>query len=359
MPPQTRSNIPMTNDTQEIHVRENDLHNAEKLLDMICGNWRTQAIGVAVELRIFDLLTTGPKTIDELARNTRAATDPLRRFMRALVTLELVTEQDSVFRSTELGRMLSRDAPDSLWAWGEWYAKHIWTTWGNLLYSVQTGESARKMLAGLRGYDHVTHDAEAAFVFNMSMTQMSLLVTQALLQKYQFPEHSVMVDVGGGYGELLVGILDRYPRTKGVLMDLEHAIEGAKTRLATTAVFPRITYHISDFFQAVPTGGDYYLLKSILHNWNDERAALILSNIRKAMKLDSTLLCLERLIPDAVTPSFEDRNAVRSDLNMLVGFGGRERSLPELRSLFLEAGLKVRRTIQLSGGYCVVEGACG
>ena len=339
-------------------MSEAEQRNAAKLLEMICGNWRTQAIGVAVELRIFDLLATGPKTIAELASKTQCVADSLQRFMRALVTIELVTQKDETFALTELGQMLNRDAPVSLWAWGEWYAKHIWTTWGNLLYSVKTGESARKMLAGLRGYDHVANDAEAAFVFNVSMTQMSYLVTQALLEHYQFDEAARVIDVGGGYGEVLVGILEKYPAATGVLFDLEHAIEGAKTRLANHRVSSRIEFSVGDFFQGVPSNGDYYLLKSILHNWNNDRAAAILSNIRKAMQPGTKLLCLERMISDVVTPCLEDRATARSDLNMLVGFGGRERTIEEMAALLRKSGLQVGNIVRLTSEFSVVEGLC-
>lgn len=339
-------------------MSEAEQRNAAKLLEMICGNWRTQAIGVAVELRIFDYLASGPKTIAELAGKTQCVPDSLHRFMRALSTLELVTQQGESFALTELGQMLSRDAPVSLWAWGEWYAKHIWTTWGNLLYSVKTGESARKMLAGLRGYDHVAHDAEAAFVFNVSMTQMSYLVTQALLEHYPFDAAARVVDVGGGYGEVLVGILEKYPAVTGVLFDLDHAIDGARTRLANQRVHDRIAFTAGDFFQGVPGDGDYYVLKSILHNWNNERAVVILSNIRRAMQPGARLLCLERMIADVVTPCLEDRATARSDLNMLVGFGGRERTIEEMRALLCQAGLQVANVVRLTSEFSVVEGIC-
>jgi DNA-binding HxlR family transcriptional regulator/ubiquinone/menaquinone biosynthesis C-methylase UbiE len=330
--------------------------NAAKLLDMITGNWRTQVIGVAVELRIFDLLDGGPKTLSHLTQATQCTPDSLYRFMRALVTLELVTSTADIYESTELGQLLSRSAPNSLWAWGEWYAKHLWATWGNLSYSIKTGGSARKMLAGLQGYDHVTRDADAAYVFNTSMTQLSLLVTEAMLEKYKFSEDALIVDVGGGYGEVLHGILENYPQATGILFDLQHAIEGAQNRLPDDNVRARMTFRIGDFFTQVPQGGNYYILKSILHNWADDRAEVLLTSIRRAMPSKSKLICLERLLPDDLTSSLLHQNGIRSDLNMLVGYGGRERTKSEIDKLFAKVGLRVGNILHFSNGYTLVEG---
>ena len=183
-----------------------------------------------------------------------------------------------------MGALLRADAPDSLRAWAIHCGKYLWPAWGRLAESVRTGTSDRKRASGTDDFGHLEHDPDAAAVFNRAMVEITRLIAQEVTRVVDFSRMVRVVDVGGGYGELLAAILGANPRLHGVLFDLPHAVDAASAPLAQAGVAARCELVAGSFFDSVPAGADAYLLKSVLHNWDDERCALILRNCRHAMR---------------------------------------------------------------------------
>ncbi|MCW5605370.1 MAG: methyltransferase, partial [Burkholderiales bacterium] len=275
-----------------------------RLLELIAGGWTTQALFVAVHLGLADLLAEKRSTSAELAVATGAHAPSLHRLLRALATLGICREcGDGRFEITDMGALLGVGSPHSLRAWTIWSGTHMWPVWGNLLYSVQTGKSARALLTGASAFQHLEEDADAAAVFNQALVELTRLVSRSVVQAYDFSGLQRIVDVGGGHGELLASILKAYPTASGVLFDLPHAASGARAHLAAAGVAERCTFVEGDFFVSVPPGADAYLLKSVLHDWNDEDGTRILACCRRAMHDAAVLLLVERVVPEKLEVS--------------------------------------------------------
>src|SRR5882762_2247748 len=326
-----------------------DPPSVSKLLDIIGGSWMSQAVYVAAELRIADLLAGEPKRVDELAKAAECHAPSLQRLMSGLASLGICVErEDGRFDLTPM---------DSLRSWAIVWGKLQWPVWGNLLHSVRTGESARKLIKGTEGYEHLARDAESAAVFNRAMTEITRLVASEVARVYDFSGARRIVDIGGGYGELLVAILKAHPKARGTVVDLPHASEGAKLYARDAGVAERCEFVAGDFFDSVPPGGDAYLLKSVLHNWNDEKSALILRNCGRAMPRDAKLLLVERIFPARVGVSSAHQAVARSDLNMLVGPGGHERTEVEFRNLLGAAGFTPAEVFASATEFSIIESA--
>ena len=277
--------------------------------------------------------------------------------MRALASLGLCAEQeDGSFELTSMGSLLRTDAPSSVRSWAIWCGRYQWPVWGNLLYSVKTGENARTLVTGRKGYEHLDRDPEAASIFNRAMVELTQLVAGEVAHVYEFSAVRRLVDVGGGYGELLSVILAAHPKMHGILFDLPHAVDGAAARLAKAGVSQRCEIVAGSFFESVPSGGDVYLLKSVLHNWDDDRSSVILGNCRRAMSKEGKLVLVERVMPARMKGSAAERATARTDLNMLVGLGGRERTEVEFAALLASSGFKAARFLSTALDFSVIEG---
>lgn len=333
-----------------------DLRNASEFLDRICNGILLPAAYVAAELRLADLLANGSRNVDELAGETGSHAPSLHRLLRALASLDLCTEcEDRTFALTSMGSPLRKDAPGSLRSWILWWGRYQWPLWGNLLHSVRTGESARKLVTGADGFGQLERDADAASVFNRAMAEYTRLVAAGVVRAYDFGGMRRIVDVGGGYGALLAAILEAQPGARGVLFDLSHAIEGARSNLAEAGLAHCCEFIAGNFFESVPENGDAYLLKAVIHDWNDERSAVILSNCRRAIPPAGKLLLVERIMPDRLEASAPHRAIARADLNMLIGPGGRERTEADFRSLLLSSGFNLTRIVPTTLEYSVLE----
>jgi DNA-binding HxlR family transcriptional regulator len=335
-----------------------DLSGASRLLEIIGGSWMSQVVYVAAELRIADLLAGEPKRVDELAKAAECHAPSLARLMRGLASLGICIErEDGRFDLTPMGSLLCSDRLNSLRSWAIVWGKNQWPVWAHLLHSVRTGESARKLVKGTEGYDHLAHDAAAAAAFNRAMTEITRLVASEVARVYDFSGAKRIVDVGGGYGELLVAILKAHPEARGIVVDLPHASEGAKLYAREARVAERCEFIVGDFFESVPPAGDAYLLKSVLHNWNDEKSAVILRNCRRAMSQSAKLLLVERLALARMEVSCKAQAVARADLNMLVGPGGRERTEVEFRNLLGAAGFTPVEVFATATEFSIIEGA--
>ena len=304
----------------------------EELLRLVNGYQISQAIHVAAALGVADRLAGGARSVEDLARATDTDPPSLYRLLRALASIGVLDEQrDRRFALTALGDGLRSDATGSLAAWAAFVGRpYHWGAWSNLLHSVRTGENAFGALHGVDVWTYRREHPEEAGVFDAAMTALARRVTAAVLDAYDFGRHGVVVDVGGGHGALLAAILERHAKVQGVLFDQPAVVAGA-------APIERCRVVPGSFFESVPEGADAYVLKAVLHDWDDEPAVAILRTCRRAAPAGSSVLVVERRLgaPDA------DPAAAFSDLNMLVGPGGRERTLEEYEVLLEAAGFRL------------------
>lgn len=321
---------------------------SEHFQSILTGNWKTQALYVAAELRIADLLADRPRTSAEIASSTNTHPASLHRLLRALSSFGICAERpDGRFVLSTLGALLRDDSPHSLRAWTLWWGKHLWPVWGNLLYSVQTGESARKLLFGTEGFTHLDRDPEAADTFYRMTIELTRETAQFLVQAYDFSDIKTVVDVGGGYGEMLAYVLEANPGVSGTLFDLPYAAVGAAQnfRQNHAELYARCTFIPGDFFESVPPGADIYILKSVIHDWNAEKSIRILMSCRRAMTEHSRLLIIEPIIPEgSVEVSFQETLWCH-DLTMLAAHGAQERSKTEFADLAKAADLRITRIV--------------
>jgi hypothetical protein len=307
-----------------------------------------------------DRLAQGARTTKDLADGATCHEPSLRRLLRALASLGLCDEnEDGTFAPTALGSLLESDTPDSLQAYALRYGRHQWPAWGKLLYSVTTGKCARTVFDGTAGFEHLEQDAETAVTYHRAMAEVTRRIAQAVVPAYDFSKFRRVVDIGGGYGEMLIAILRACPATFGVLFDRPAALAGAMRHLQKAGVADRCDTVSGDFFESVPAGADGYLLKSVLHDWDDELASLILKRCHEAMRKDAKLLIVECLMPERMEASILNRDAARSDLNMLVMLGGRERTANEYRSLLQSAGFSVTGIGAAELNFSVIEAIPG
>lgn len=323
------------------------------LLQMVTGYWVSQSIYVAARLGIADLLQTGAKTSDELAREVGAHGPTLYRVLRALAGLGIFAEDENRrFSLTPLAEPL-RTGPNSLRAMAiHMIEEASWDAWGKLLESVRTGEAGFKLAHGMEVFPYYAAHPESMEPFNEAMTNFSEAVIEALVPAYDFSSIKKLVDVGGGHGSLLAAILKANPNLRGVLFDLPRAVEGASKRMEMENVADRAELVAGDFFESVPPGGDAYLMKLIIHDWDDERAVKILSNCHAAMADGGKLLLIESVVPSGNEPSFSKG----MDLQMLIMTGGRERTESEYRELFAAGGFTLTRVIPTESPMSIIEG---
>lgn len=324
---------------------------------MVLGFRATCLLYVAAELGPADLLAGGPRDSAALAAETGASPDALHRLPRGLAQAGVFQALgDGRFALTPVGECLRSDAPGSQRDLARLVGHDaFWRAWGDLLHSVRTGETA---FAHAHGYGLFAHlAAEPDFVprFNRGMAGSSQAVIDALIAAYDFGRFASIVDVGGGTGSLLTSILRTYPGPRGVLFDLPHSRERAEAAVATAGIADRCAFTGGDFFATVPAGGDAYILKLVLHDWDDERATAIPEQCRQAMSPAGTLLVMEHLLP--ATDDLPALDAVMMDLNMLVLAGGRERSAAELERLLARAGLRLSRVTPTTSPLSIVEAA--
>jgi orsellinic acid C2-O-methyltransferase len=330
-----------------------------RLMELINAGWTTQAVAAACEFDLPERLAHGPRTADELALDARVDADALARLLRALTTLEICEEQAlGTFTLGRLGHLLLRDHAQGLRHWAMLNGGPLWARWGALTDKVRTGNAALHDEGSVERFRRLESDGREAALFHGAMTELSRRLGGSLADALVVPEGALVVDVGGGSGELLASVLARHCSARGILFDLAHALAHAPSLLRCHDVHERCALQEGSFFEGVPLQGDLYLMKSVLHDWGDEQAALILDRCRQAMKPGSRLVLVERPLPERVGTTPEDRALARSDLNMLVGLAGRERTLAQYSSLIERAGLVLQRTQKLAAGFSAIEVVC-
>ena len=313
---------------------------AETLRRLTIGYQVSQAVHVAATLGIADLLAEGSRAVDELASSTGSHPDALYRLLRALASIGILYEEPGrTFSLTEVGGCLRSDSPDSLAGWALYVGRpYYWNAWAHLLDSVQTGENAFRSVNGMSIWEYRADHPEESAIFDGAMTALTRRVNSSLIESYDFERFETVVDVGGGHGVLLAALLAEHPAMQGVLFDQPHVVALAHDLLDAAGVADRCQVIGGSFFESVPEGGDAYLLKAIIHDWEDEEAVAILEACRNAMRADATLLVVERIL---AAPN-EGPAAKFSDLNMLVGPGGRERTVEDFAALFGASGFRLQ-----------------
>jgi SAM-dependent methyltransferase len=325
------------------HVRpvrqHNEHHLREVLREQIMGFRATQMIHVAAKLGLADLLAAGPRPVEELAAMAGAEPQALHRLLRALASLGIFAEDPAGdFVLTPQAELLRSDVQGSLRDVALLYGEDwLWQAYGNMTHSVRTGAPAFTKTHGQPFYGYLHAHPRAAARFNAAMTGFSSHETAAILEAYDFSAVRRVVDIGGGHGALLAALLRAHPQMSGTLFDLPSVLAGAASVLGEMGERARTV--AGDFFDEAPTGADLYVMKSVLHNWDDTDAQRILSTCRAAMAPEARLLVIERVVPDGNAPA----EAKLFDINMLVVAGGRERTEPEYRRLFEQAGLALTR----------------
>jgi len=324
-----------------------------QMLQIISGFWVSRAIYAIAKLGIPDLLKTGPKTAEQLASATKMHAPSLFRVLRALVSVGILNSAEGGrFSQTPLSETLVTDAPGTL----RWFAvselgQEHYPAWGNLMHSVKTGEIAFDNFFGVDVWNYFQHNPEDAAIFNNSMSNMTAATNEAITSRYDFSGFDTIVDVGGGHGGLITGILKTNPELKGVLFDAEEVIQGARPKLEAAGVADRCETVAGNFFMSVPAGGNAYILKWIIHDWNDEKAITILRNCRNQMPENAKLILIDCVVPETDEPDFSKF----IDLNMLVMTGGKERTAKEFDELLSAAGFKLLRVIPTDLPTAIVE----
>lgn len=325
----------------------------EAVLQMLSGLWVSQAIQVAAKLGLADLVGNEPKTVVELAQAGGTHAPSLYRLLRSLAGLGIFAEvEDGEFVATPLSDTLRKDLPGSLRGFAvAAYGQEHYKAWGNLLHSVQTGGIAFDDFFGQSVWEYYAWHPEDAAVFNDAMTGLTESVNAAVVAAYDFSDFRKVADIGGGHGALLAAILKTNPKMQGVVFDQPHVVDGATARLEAEGVLNRCDIEGGDFFKAVSAGADAYVMKFIIHDWDDEKSIKIMKNIRRAMAEDGKLILIEDLVPAGNTPS----PAKWMDLNMMVMTGGCERTEAEFAELFAAAGFKLNRIVPTNSQFYVIE----
>ncbi|MDQ4075618.1 MAG: helix-turn-helix domain-containing protein [Chloroflexota bacterium] len=308
---------------------------------------------LAAKLGIADLLQDGPLSIAELARETDTHGSSLYRLMRALASRGVFRENaDGRFALTELADPLRRNAPNSIRTFALFDGSQAnLLTWANLEYSVRTGQPAFEHLYGKSWFDYLDEQPELAKIFNDVMTSGTTADAAAIVAAHDFSAYHKIVDVGGGHGALLALILDRNPQASGVLFDAPQVIASARGALDDYLAQGRAEKVAGNFFEAVPQGGDAYVLKFIVHDWDDDRAVTILENCRQAMAENGRVLLVEMIIPPGNVPS----PAKFLDLTMLLYLHSRERTEDEYRDLLRQAGLRLVKATPTASPFSIIE----
>jgi O-methyltransferase domain/Dimerisation domain len=318
----------------------------ETMLNLIGGFWIARSIYLAAKLGVADVFDDRPKTIAQLAAATNTEPRSLYRLLRALASVGIFTEvSEQCFALTPLAATLKSDSPGSMRyvAMAQMGDDHS-LGWSNGLHSLRTGETAFDAATGMSVWDYYAQHPEAGQVFSESMTGLLTSVSQAVAATYDFSEFKTIVDVGGAQGSLISAIVQSYPHLKGILFDLPEII-------ATVNVDENIQPIAGNFFESVPSGGDAYLLRAIIHDWDDEKSSLILKNCHQAMPERGKLLLVEGILPSGNEPS----PTKLIDVLMLMMTSGRERTEEEYRLLLRANGFELTRVIPTPSMLSIIE----
>jgi len=326
---------------------------AQQLMQLSTGYIASTCLYLAVKLRIPDRLASSARTSADLASELSVNEDALYRVLRTLTSLGVFEEQaPRTFRNNLASSMVRSETAGSMYEMALWMSDPFhFRVYADAMDSVQTGKPAVEKTVGMPVFEYFSKHPEESEVFNNAMTMFSGMVIPAVLEVYDFSGIGTLVDVAGGHGRVLTSVLEKYSAIHGVLFDLEHVLVGARLLIESRGLADRCRTVAGDFFKAVPQGGDAYIMKHIIHDWDDERATTILKNIRAAMNRGGRLILVESVVTAGSQPDF----AKLIDLEMLLLPGGRERTEQEFRDLLTDAGFTLTRIVPTKSPLSVIE----
>ena len=322
---------------------------------LVSGFRATQLVHAVTELRIPDLVADGPRSAADLAEATGVMAGPLQRALRALVSVGVFDEVDGGrFAATPVSDWF-RDRPGSMRGMALMLPAGSYRAFGDLMYSLKTGEPAFEHIYSMSRWEQLAQEPEQSALFNSAMQFNTEAMRDAVASAYDFTGLLSVVDVGGGRGTLIAGLLKSNPGLRGTVFDIEAGLVETEAYLKKEGVHDRCAVEQGNFFDHVPSGHDAYVLKNIIHDWSDEKAAVILANCRKAMGTEQRLILIERIVPPRSEYSVASRQLFIADMQMMVMLGGRERSLEEFRALLEGAGFQLTRVIPTESPYQLIE----
>jgi hypothetical protein len=322
-----------------------------ELNDMIRGYWQTQAIRVAAELEVANILESGPRTPAEIAGICGADAGALYRVLRALASIGIFAEDsEGRFGLTPLAQVLASSGGQ---AYALLHGRELYEAWEHMLATVRGGQPAFIEAHGASLFEYMTKNPERGHIFDRAMTGHHGNEARPMLEAYDFSGFGELCDVGGGNGTLLISLLESLPRLRGILFELPAVATRARDSIAASGLSERCGIVGGSFLDpgAIPPGADAYILRHVVHDWNDADSAAILRNCRLAAEPSGRVLVVETVIPSGNEPNF----GKWLDL-MMLAYGGKERTARQYRALFADAGLELTRIVETAAGISVVEG---
>lgn len=332
-------------------MKNNTADNKAKLTEMSYAYVLSRAIHVAATLGIADHLVQGPKSANELAILVGAEPQPLYRLLRMLASHDIFLEQDHSFVLTPIAQLLVTSNPDSLRLLLMKEDESRWNAYGDLLYSVKTGKPAFNHHYGIGYFDYITKNQQLSQSFDLGMANLSAKENSLIANSFDFSTYRSIVDLGGGIGGLLAEILKKNPLSHGVVYELPHLMDRVEPFLQEQGVASRGKFASGSFFQSIPENSDLYMLKRILHDWDDQSCIRILKNCQKAMMPTSRLLIIDAVMPEG-NISHESKDF---DLFMLALFGGQERTQNEWRQLLDASNLRLTSIWPTASALAIIE----
>jgi ubiquinone/menaquinone biosynthesis C-methylase UbiE len=325
------------------------------ILHYLQGQWIARCVHVATHLGLADLLKDGPRHIDKIAAITNTHAPSLYRLFRCLASLGIFVEcEPNTFAQTELSEALCSGQPGSIYALAKLYGRAWqWDLWGHLEDSIRTGKSAFSAVYNMTIWEYLQTHPEEGALYDEALASASRVINASIIRSYDFSAFQTIVDVGGGQGDLLAAILTAAPQARGILFDQAAVIKRAEAQIEP-ALRQRMQFVAGDFFTAIPQGGDAYLFKQVLHDWDDEASRKILTTCRQAMHPGSKLLIADLIVQPG--GGSETTAAKLTDLVMLVIQGGRERTAEEFAQLFAASGFQLTRIIATGVLHSIIEG---
>jgi O-methyltransferase domain/Dimerisation domain len=329
-----------------------------RVVELVFGAMAAETLFTAARLGIADRLGDDERTAADVAADIGADPTSVTRLMRTMAALELLSETaPGRFRLTESGQFLRSDRPDSMHSFVDMYGDPaVLASWRELAHAVRTGETTFDRVFGTSFFGYLAEHPELSARFNAAMRQGTAMTAQQLPASYDFSNVRTVADIGGGDGTLLGAVLAAHPHLTAILFDTAEGLAQSDAILTQAGVADRCQTRVGDFFLEAPSGADLYMLKSVIHDWDDDRCRTILSHVRSVIPDDGRLLIIERVLPpivDGTTPP----QMYLSDLNMLVNVGGRERTRSDFEKLCADTGFRLTASTPLPppAGFSLVD----
>ncbi len=320
------------------------------MLSMIMGPLIAQAIRTVAELGVADHLASGPRSAGELAKSADCSVSDLQRLLRVLCGLGVFRQVGTRYELTPLSEYLRRDRPDNLWAAASWFGNEMYRALGGLPLTVREGVPAWTHAIGLSYWDYLAAHPDRGLVFDTVIATLCGDELPAIVNAYSFPHGATVMDVGGGAGALLAAVLREHEGLRGILFDLPGVVGRSRIGDTFRGLTARCEFEAGSFFETVPAGADLYMLRHILHDWEDASCVQILKHCAQALRADGILLVIEAMVKDAgaTSTSFVD-------VGMMVSLPGRERTADEYQDLFASSGLQLMRMIRTHSAVSILE----